>query len=379
MNGRLRVGVIGCGGIAQMMHLPTFSERPDLFDVAAIADISDAVLNAVGDRYHVTRRSRDFRDVAKDSNVDAVFVLSSGRHDEALAAAFAAGKHVFVEKPLGFGRPETETLAAAARAARGFTMVGYHKRFDPAYLEAAELVRAMPDLRYVEATVLHPDDGAYREHHAVLPHRDPVRPGPDEARMNAGARHGAQDESLRAGLDATLRPGSGNAERVAALMLWQSLIHDVNALRGALGEPTRVLSAALWNEGMAQHSLTEFPNHVRVSLSWISLPGVKNYEERLRFVSPNLRVTLVFPSPYIRHAPTKLEIERMDGETLVVEERVVSYDEAFRAEVHHFRESVLSGTAPRLGVDEALGDARWIEAIGRSYATASPREVAGPE
>ncbi len=376
MSGRLRVGVIGCGGIAQMMHLPTLAERPDLFEISAVADISEAVLNAVADRYHVAARSRDFRDVAKNPDVDAVFVLSSGRHDTALEAAYAAGKHVFVEKPLGFGRPETEKLAAAARAARGFTMVGYHKRFDPAYLAVCALVRSMPDLRYVEATVLHPDDGAYREHHAILPWREPKRPGPDEAQTNAGARQEAQAADLKEGLDATVRPGATVDERAAALMLWQSLIHDINALRGALGEPEKVLSSSVWNEGLAQHSLTQFPRGVRVSMSWVSLPGVKHYEERLRFVSPNLRATLVFPSPYIRHAPTKLEVERMDGETLVVEDRVVSYDEAFRAEVHHFRESVLSGKAPAITVDEAVKDARWIEAIGRSYTAAVPRDVA---
>jgi len=376
VSGKLRVGVIGCGGIAQMMHLPTLAERPDLFEIAAVADISEAVLSAVADRYHVAERSRDFRDVAKSPNVDAVFVLSSGRHDTALEAAYAAGKHVFVEKPLGFGRPETERLATAARAARGFTMVGYLKRFDPACLAAAALVKAMPDLRYVEATVLHPDDGAYREHHAILPWRAPVRPGADEPGTNAGARQEAQTADLKEGLDATVRPGATVDERAAALMLWQSLIHDINALRGALGEPEKVLSSSVWNEGMAQHSLTQFPRGVRVSMSSVALPGVKHYDERLRFASPNLRATLIFPSPYIRHEPTKLEVERMDGETLVVEDRVVSYDEAFRAEVHHFRESVLAGKAPSITVDEAVKDARWIEAIGHSYAAATARDVA---
>jgi len=375
VSGKLRVGVIGCGGIAQMMHLPTFAERPDLFEITAVADISEATLNAVADRYRIGLRSRDFMDVAKSSNVDAVFVLSSGRHDAALEAAYAAGKHVFVEKPLGFGRPETERLAASARASRGFTMVGYHKRFDPAYLAGVALVKSMPDLRYVEATVLHPDDGVYREHHAILPWRAPTRPGADEAQTNAGARQEAQAADLKEGLDATVRPGATLDERSAALMLWQSLIHDINALRGALGEPEQVLSSSVWNEGMAQHSLTRFPRGVRVSMSWVSLPGVKHYEERLRFVSPNLRATLIFPSPYLRHAPTKLEIERMDGETLVTEDRVVSYDEAFRAEVHHFRESVLAGKPPSITVDEAVNDARWIEAIGRSYVAAVPRDI----
>lgn len=375
MSGKLRVGVIGCGGIAQMMHLPTLAERPDLFEITAVADISEAVVNAVADRYHVAARSRDFRDVTANPNVDAVFVLSSGRHDSPLQAAFAAGKHVFVEKPLGFGRPETERLATAARSARGFTMIGYHKRFDPAYLAAKALVKSIEDLRYVEATVLHPDDGAYREHHAILPHREPKCPGANEMETNAGARDEAQTEDLKEGLDATVRPGASLDERVAGLMLWQSLIHDVNALRGALGEPERVLSSSVWNEGMAQHSLTQFQGGVRVSMSWVSLPGIKHYEERLRFVSPNLRATLVFPSPYIRHAPTKLEVERMEGDTLVVEDRVVSYDEAFRVEVHHFRESVLAGKAPSITVEEAVNDARWIEAIGRSYGAGAPRDV----
>ena len=375
MSGRLRVGVIGCGGIAQMMHLPTFAERPDLFEIAAIGDISEAVLHAVGDRYHVARRTRDFREIATDPTLDAVFILSSGRHHEALLAAFDAGKHVFVEKPLGFGRPETEALAAAAGKARGFTMVGYHKRFDPAYLEAEALVRSMADLRYVEVTVLHPDDGAYREHHAVLPYAEPKRPGVTEPEMNGGARQAAQSPDLKDGLDATLPAEASLDERVAALMLWQSLIHDVNALRGILGEPERVLSSSVWNEGTAQHSLSAFAGNRRVSMSWISLPGVKHYEERLRFVSPSLRVTLVFPSPYLRHAPTKLEVERMDGETLLVEDRVVSHDEAFRAEVHHFRASILAEKAPSMGVDEAVGDARWIEAIGRNYGAGAPGEV----
>jgi len=48
VSGKLRVGVIGCGGIAQMMHLPTLAERPDLFEIAAIGDISEATLAAVG-------------------------------------------------------------------------------------------------------------------------------------------------------------------------------------------------------------------------------------------------------------------------------------------------------------------------------------------
>src|SRR5439155_21968476 len=114
--------------------------------------------------------------------------------------------------------------------------------------------------------------------------------------------------------------------------------------------------------------LSRFRGDVRVSLSWISVPGLKHYEERLRFVGDDARATLVFPSPYLRHAPTPLALERMDGEELVVEHHVVSYEEAFRAEMHHFRDCVLSGRPPAPSLDDALGDARWIHQIAAAYA-----------
>ena len=106
---------------------------------------------------------------------------------------------------------------------------------------------------------------------------------------------------------------------------------------------------------------------------WISVPGLKHYEETLRFVGPDSRVTLVFPSPYLRHAATRLVIERMEGEELVVEDHTVSYEEPFRDELHHFREAVQSGRPPAPSLEDALGDARWITSIASAYADGGSR------
>ncbi|HEY8151994.1 MAG TPA: Gfo/Idh/MocA family oxidoreductase, partial [Vicinamibacteria bacterium] len=173
----LRVGVVGCGGIAQMMHLPTLAERPDLFQVVALADVSEKTLAAVGDRHGVAARFKDGRELAARPDVEAVLLLTSGCHREGVLELLAARKPMFVEKPLAFSLPETEEVAQAVRASGVPFMVGYHKRFDPAYLRARRAVREMRELRYVEVTILHPDDAAYRTHHAVLPVSDkPFRP-----------------------------------------------------------------------------------------------------------------------------------------------------------------------------------------------------------
>ena len=163
---------------------------------------------------------------------------------------------------------------------------------------------------------------------------------------------------------------------MALFMLFQSLIHDVNAVRGILGEPIEVLSAHIWRGGFAQTSLTRFPGDLPVTLTWVSVPGLKHYEERLRFVAPDRRVTLTFPSPYLRHAPTPLCIERMQGEELVVEERTVSYEEAFRAELHHLRRCVRDGLPPIMSADEAVADARWIQAIAETWQRDAVRPAA---
>ena len=173
----LRVGVIGCGGIAQMHHLPTLAERADLFRIAALADVSRPTpgggrRGATGWRYWppTTASCSDRRDL------DALLLLSSGCHHEAALDLVRTDKHLFIEKPLAFSLQETEEVARAARGRKGALMVGYHKRFDPAYQRTRTALQDLRDLRYAEVTVLHPDDAAYRAHHVVLPLREGPRP-----------------------------------------------------------------------------------------------------------------------------------------------------------------------------------------------------------
>ena len=371
MEEPLRVGVVGCGGIAQMMHLPTLAERPDLFTIAGLADIEQDVLDAVGARYHVDRRVTDFRQLLAAPDIDAIAVFASGGHRKFVVPALEAGKHVFVEKPLGFNVAEAEEIAAVARRSGRVLMVGYHKRFDPAYQRAREEVQKLKALRYVDVTVLHPDEDPYQRHHAFQPARK-AAPRASDATIDPLVLRDASTAEMRPLLDATVGADAPQAVRVALFILLTSLIHDINALRGILGEPEEVLSAHAWRSGMAQTSVTRFAGDVRVVMSWVSLPGVPNYEETLRFISPERRVKLIFPSPYLRHEPTPLIIERGEGDTLVAEHHRVSYEEAFRLELLRFREHVIAGTAAEPGIADALGDARWVEMIAKKLASTEP-------
>ena len=145
----IRVGVAGCGQIAQIMHLPFLTELPQ-FAVTAIYDHSPTAVAAVGDRFGVPVRCTDYRELVERDDVDAVAVLTM-EHEEVVVAAAEAGKHIFTEKPVEFTLAAVDRVIAAVERASVTAMVGYMKRYDPGYELGAARMREMTDLRLIRA------------------------------------------------------------------------------------------------------------------------------------------------------------------------------------------------------------------------------------
>src|SRR5262245_25271328 len=96
----IRVGILGCGGIARAAHVPSLARERDVA-ITALADQDAANLAAartLAPRAHATA---DYRDVLAAADVDAVIIaLPPALHADAAVAALETGKHVYVEKPL---------------------------------------------------------------------------------------------------------------------------------------------------------------------------------------------------------------------------------------------------------------------------------------
>src|SRR5438045_9687038 len=99
MPERLKIGVIGCGLIAQVMHLHYLRELSDRFEIAALCDLSADVREACAREYGVPAQFERWQDLVAHG-LGAVFVLSSGRHAPTALAAAKAGRHVRVAKPV---------------------------------------------------------------------------------------------------------------------------------------------------------------------------------------------------------------------------------------------------------------------------------------
>src|SRR5260370_39658705 len=96
----LRIGVIGCGAIAQIMHIPYMVDY-EQFDLVALSDMNRSVLDAVGDRYHIAQRYTDWRDLLANDQIEAEAPPHSGSHRDTCIAGLDAHRHLFCGKPLG--------------------------------------------------------------------------------------------------------------------------------------------------------------------------------------------------------------------------------------------------------------------------------------
>ena len=140
-NERVNLGFIGFGLIGKR-HLLDFKDRADA-NVAAVAEVHRGRLDeAVATAGGSPRKFSDFRGLLDDNGIDAV-VVSTPDHWHALMAimACAAGKDVYVEKPLSLFVREGRWMVEAARRHKRVVQVGTQQRSGPHYKKARELVR----------------------------------------------------------------------------------------------------------------------------------------------------------------------------------------------------------------------------------------------
>ncbi len=362
---QIRMGVIGCGEIAQIMHLPFLTELSDLFDVRAVCDISPELVEHVGDVFHVPYRCTDYTQLVARDDIDAVVVLTLDHAPVALAAA-QAGKHIFVEKPMCFNLEEGRAMQAAAEEHSVVLMVGYMKRYDPGYEYAQTIFRAMQGVRLIR---IHDLTGrgplAPREIYSLHQATDV----PQETRTRLQAEYYAR---LAQALD-TDRPDLIKAYNV---MLGLAS-HDMTVLRGAFGDPLGIRYADVLAGGQMVLAVLEYAGDVRCVWEIGNIPDAtrKWFDEELVVYGSAQTVTVQFPNPYVRYAPTLVRVQEMDGTAYVDRNVRASYDEAFRREWLHFHHCVTTGTAPRTGVADGLRDVELLRAIVQCAADGAPVRV----
>ena len=135
----IRVGIIGCGRIAQERHLPEYEENTDA-QIVGVYDLNQDRAREIAKKYGA-KAYASYEELLDDAQIDAVSVCSSNNtHAEISIAALNAGKHVLCEKPMAVTYEECEAMTKAAKANGKYLMIGQNQRLTKAHIRAKQMI-----------------------------------------------------------------------------------------------------------------------------------------------------------------------------------------------------------------------------------------------
>jgi predicted dehydrogenase len=349
---KIQIGLVGLGEVAQIIHLPILQNYEDTFEIAAICDLSQELLSALGERYHVPaeRRYLDAEALAKKGDLDAIFVLNSDEfHTDAALAALEHGKHVFIEKPMCLTRQEAEAIIKARDEAGVQVMVGYMRRYAPAFVQAVEHVRALEKINYARVRDIIGQNAQFIGQSSVV-----LRPKDISAEA-------MQDRTERASRLVKTAIGDAPQNLVSSYrLLCGSSSHDLSAMRELLGMPRRVIAARQWGSFLTV--LFAYEKGFTVTFE-TGIDHNRRFDAHLQVYGEAKDIRVQYNTPYIRHLPTLLFVNETHGEAF--EEQVIrpSFTDAYTMELLHFYEVVTQNAQPKTSAEDFLYDLDLFEMI----------------
>lgn len=135
----IRIGIIGCGKIAQVRHIPEYAAHPEA-ELAGFYDLNQERAAQLAEQYG-GKAYESIDALLEDDGIDAVSVCTANHaHAPVSIAALKAGKDVLCEKPMAVTLEECEAMAKAAAGEGKLLMIGHNQRLTKAHIKAKQLI-----------------------------------------------------------------------------------------------------------------------------------------------------------------------------------------------------------------------------------------------
>lgn len=350
---KVRVGVIGCGYMAQAAHLPCLAMNPGV-EVAALYSRRREAAEAAARRWNVPLVCGSEEELLA-LGLDAVWVLTPVQsHLANIGDALKTGKAVFTEKPAAMSVESAKKLAVLAKEAGKGVSVGYMKRHDA---NIVELLRRMGEARWGKMLFLRAHAFIGSDWNAGIDGLVPVT-------RSASAVPESGREKLDPG--PAFLPAPRDAKFYSFDNPYYGLLdtgcHSVNLLRRLAGCEPAVVSAAERN-GV---KLVEFEfGGVEGTLEFCVNFQMRRWDEVTELYFERASVRILTPPPLDMQSSSVIELYEEDG---ALNRRLTLEDNrqwAFRRQADAFVEKVRSGDESAADLEEAANDIAVIEAIAR--------------
>ncbi|MCD6520100.1 MAG: Gfo/Idh/MocA family oxidoreductase, partial [Anaerolineae bacterium] len=154
---KLRVAIIGAGGIARYAHAPGYKALEDRVELVAVCDVVRSKAEELARDFDIPRVYTDYREMLSQEKLDAVTVCTpNSAHKEPTIAALEAGAHVLCEKPIAMNLQEGREMVATARRLGKILQIGLHFRFRSETQALKRVIEAgeLGEIYYGEATYM---------------------------------------------------------------------------------------------------------------------------------------------------------------------------------------------------------------------------------
>jgi len=346
----LRLGYVGCGFMAQKVHLPDFSLIPEC-RIVALAEVREDLGRAVQARFGIPRLYRSHLELAEDPEVEAVAVSAGYSLQGQIARdLLLRGRHVFMEKPMATSVAQAEALLQAERVGGARLMIAYMKRYDAGNECARDRIAAFREsgeLGEVAYARCHGFGGDWIAglDTPVERSRDPM-PAPPTVVPEWLPERWAQPY----------------------LGFLQQYTHNVNLLRWLLdaGDDVRVRAVDLDDDGYTGVVVLDMAG-VRATVETGTLSHYR-WDEHTQVYFRHGWVTTWAPPLLLRNQPAEVEVYRA-GATQEFSRPIPSppWSWAYRREAEHFVRRARSGEPFRSGAADTLTDVRLFEEIYRAF------------
>src|SRR6266545_4692801 len=141
MAAKVRIGFVGAGFMGQLAHIRSYALLREECELVALAEPRQRTAERVAAGYGIGRVYRDHRELLESEQLDGVVAPQRYIHHAALLPEiYPYVPHLFTEKPLALGAATGDRLAQLSRDEGCVHMLGYHRRSDPATVEAKRTV-----------------------------------------------------------------------------------------------------------------------------------------------------------------------------------------------------------------------------------------------
>jgi len=148
----VKIGFIGCGSFANRVHYPSLTKMDDVV-IAAICDLNQERLQKTAAKYRISQTFTDYREMLNRVELDAVYIIMPPHHlFDVTVDCLNRKLNVFIEKPPGITRWQTESMARIAERNGCKTMVGFNRRFIPLMKKVRSMIEERGPMTLCVAT-----------------------------------------------------------------------------------------------------------------------------------------------------------------------------------------------------------------------------------